>query len=237
MDENMASMSFVVVGQESEVVTAAAVASKCESCSISLSGSFTPSDNITNVPLLGPGVLIQPYLDCLPVCRSRAEALGTTLVYVLHVNPSQGQDTFQEQLTKYSYVLDELRCQDRRLRPSRAVVLVRTESHDSSFESQDGMDFYEGSWQDELEEFELVQGNIWKFGAVSGNDVSGICDILETIALARRNRCEVSSGYDSEGSNVSGPSPLWEAEREGDVFEPDEPAAKPNRILRGRVSL
>jgi len=237
-------MNLVVMGQAAEpvIIAAASSAPGCASCSISLSESsahqgqnMDESFKRLQVRMAGQSRRLMSYLEHLPICKSRSEALHTALIYVIHVNPSPSQESVQEQLNHYGYILNELRQQNRRLRPSRAILLVRTASADSDLGNLDCG--YEGNWQEEIEEFEAIHNNIDRAGPVSVNDAVALRKLFESIAVTKKNRLSVSQGSDSEGSNTSLPPPLYEAECESDFFTPEQFEAKPAPPPRGRVSL
>jgi len=211
-----------------------------ESCSISLSASSVQLSHRVDeafrkvqVMKSGPGRRLMSYLDRLPYCENRQEALRTAFIYVLHVNPSRCQDSFQTQLVHYGYILNELRQQNRRLRPSRAILLVRTRREGLGVvETGD----FEGNWQDELEEFEVVHGDICKCGPVFTDDTASIRSIFETVAISRKNRFSESVGSDSDGSNLSTSPPFYEAECDRRIFESDV-ELDPDLILANYMSI
>eukprot|EP00448_Togula_jolla_P007914 CAMPEP_0170594660 /NCGR_PEP_ID=MMETSP0224-20130122/14123_1 /TAXON_ID=285029 /ORGANISM="Togula jolla, Strain CCCM 725" /LENGTH=277 /DNA_ID=CAMNT_0010918741 /DNA_START=78 /DNA_END=911 /DNA_ORIENTATION=+ len=234
-------MNLLVLGQGSEPVLLAAASDESahESCSMSLFDSSTQLGHIRDeasrkvyTKMSEPDRRLMSYLDRLPVCASRSEALQTAFVFVLHVNPSKSEDTVQEQLSHYGYILNELRQQNRRLRPSRALLLVRTDNGEAERNRQD-------SWEEELEEFELVHGNIRKCGPVAVDDAVGIRGIFQDIAMSRKSRRFASHGSDSEGSCTSEPPARYEAEREDQDLScrPDLFEALRAIPRRGRISL
>jgi len=239
------SMSLLVMGPGSERILSAADSSalahtswsmSLSECSAQLRHGMDEAFKQALASMSEPNRRLVSYLDRLPVCSSRSEALRTAFVFVLHVNPSGSQASLQEQLTHYGYILNELRQQKRGLRPSRAVLLVRTENADAEEDSQDPADFQD-SWENELEEFELVHGDIHKCGPVSVDDAVGLGNIFQNIAISRKSRRCASRGSDSDGSNISNPTPLYEAEREDHLRRPSKFKAQSALPDRGLISL
>mmetsp|Transcript_9499 Transcript_9499/g.21097 ORF Transcript_9499/g.21097 Transcript_9499/m.21097 type:complete len:282 (+) Transcript_9499:31-876(+) len=167
-----------------------------------------------------PSFQLMVYLHQLPVCESHLEALGTSLVYVLDVDPPEGESSVQKQLSRYGYILDELRQSNRSKRASRALLLLRSPKPQRELTDSEGStgaaDGDEESWQSELRDFELVHEGIVKYGPVSADDAIAIGGIFKSIAMAMKSRLLRSSGFDSEGSHFSVPAPLYETERPGD---------------------
>jgi len=152
----------------------------------------------------------------IPVCSNRFEALSSVLIFVLHVNPMEGQSCFQEQLLHYEHASDEMRWQHRRLRASRAILLIRapTGAASDAEDNPEQEDIEDESWKGQLNEYELIHGALWKFGPVDLDDANGIYAVFATIASSRILRSQRSEGADSDGSHLSDLPPVYEAERE-----------------------
>jgi len=243
LDGPEVSVKVMVMGQAADLIIEKAVSVEPakENCSLYLSEfSNQPDTDLeeisagVNLNMAGQSVQVMSYLSHLPACQSRLEALGTTVVYVLHINPSEGQFAVHEQLTHYGYILNELRHQKRKLRPSRALLLMRTAAVEEDPLRKCLADWNDAAWQSELYDFELAHTGLSKFGPISVDDAAGIRETFESIALSRNTRRQVSNGSDSEGSHVSEPPPAYEAEREDSDFVPatldDEPAITRMRL-------
>mmetsp|Transcript_28093 Transcript_28093/g.61329 ORF Transcript_28093/g.61329 Transcript_28093/m.61329 type:complete len:266 (-) Transcript_28093:349-1146(-) len=176
--------------------------------------SSSSAKNISDYMTVVPSFQLKFYLDKLPVCTSRQQALSTTLVYVLQVDPAEDENSVHKQLSRYGHILNELRGSSSRLRPSRALLLVHADRGATDSHAEE-------IWQSALRDFELVHNGIVKFGPVSTEDAKGILQVFECMAFSMKMRRQDSGGSDSEGSNFSSAAPLYEAEREEDYLKTD----------------
>mmetsp|Transcript_65483 Transcript_65483/g.142823 ORF Transcript_65483/g.142823 Transcript_65483/m.142823 type:complete len:173 (+) Transcript_65483:1-519(+) len=169
------------------------------------------------------------YLRLLPDCESRDEAMTTTLLYVIHLNPFKGSTT-QKQMGRLGSILNELSMRKRHLRPAMAVLLLRTPSPEDELVKQD--DGARETWQTDLEDFELVHRGISVLGPISLNDSSSICSVFQSVVLSAK--AQRQTGSVSLSSCFSGPR-LYEAERDG-CFE-DEFNLDPTLGFKRTVSI
>mmetsp|Transcript_2087 Transcript_2087/g.5087 ORF Transcript_2087/g.5087 Transcript_2087/m.5087 type:complete len:419 (-) Transcript_2087:98-1354(-) len=159
----------------------------------------------------------------LPQCQNRADALSTAVVFIMNVNPSEDQPerSLKHQLVEYEELVFELRRTPKKCRAARAVVLC----HDGELLQSDAEGF--PSWTTAIEEFEQVDGPIWKFGPVSWDDGDALHEVFASIASARLLRTQRTDAGDSDGSHASSAPPIWEAEREEDDDDEDDAPAPP----------
>jgi len=246
IDEHEVTPKIIVMGQSAELVVAAATAATPnEKVSIGLSPSSvglgpSASEAIQDKSLmfLGQSVQLVSHLSRLPVCENRDEALSTTVLYLMHVNPSVGSNSVHKQLGRLGSILNELSHQRRHLRPATAVLLVRTPNSKGKLAQQKTSPEAEESWRTELEELELVHGGICKFGPVSLNDAAAIDSVIESLVFSAQTR--LCSGSTSLASSFLAPH-TYQAEREDsrEDFEADvhDSCSKPEAPIRRIISL
>eukprot|EP00927_Polykrikos_kofoidii_P031503 TRINITY_DN27073_c0_g1_i1.p1 TRINITY_DN27073_c0_g1~~TRINITY_DN27073_c0_g1_i1.p1 ORF type:complete len:413 (+),score=73.18 TRINITY_DN27073_c0_g1_i1:257-1495(+) len=153
----------------------------------------------------------QTFAQDMPKLRTRFEALGTTVVFLLVVDAeSVGGETFEKQLWKYQTAVFGMQERPRKLRPSRAMILAYA-----------GVPREEAEWNNHIERLELVDGPVWRFGPVACSDGNALYEIFAKIASARLLRTQSTDGAESDGSHASDAPPVWEAERGGTVHEDD----------------
>lgn len=138
----------------------------------SLSATATPNDGRELVKI--SFLTIVSFVQALPTCRSRAEALSTCLLFPLVVNPKlDGEEVaFEEQLSDLGRWSQEVSLRTRETpdkRPWRAVLLIAS----SAVEGQDS-DQAEAPWKTRLSEWELQHGALSKFGPVDMEDLDAI---------------------------------------------------------------
>lgn len=174
-----------------------------------------PAKFTSDVPKLAK-LIFSPlgFGDPLPKFRNRFEALSSALVFVLTVDPKDGEVNFHEQLLEYERVVDALHFARKPLRPARAILLASNSGPSSELvEPPKG----HMRWTDRLSEYEMcVEENLWKFGPVDLSEAQDILEVFGTIASQRIMRSQGSIGEDSDGSQQSEPPPLYEAERDAD---------------------
>lgn len=145
--------------------------------------------------------------DELKSCRNRFEALGTAIIFVFAVDVDDGEHGFDAQLACYERTVNELRTQRRPLRPTRHIIILRSKG------CAEPTDQEQESWARKIEEFEQVDGPMWKTGPVRLNDTDAIYSAFASVASQRIRRSLKSDGHESDGSHVSEAPPIWEAER------------------------
>lgn len=147
------------------------------------------------------------WVQGVPPCTNRADALSNSVVFVLVVDPQKGEPTFEEQLLQYERAVYELRARRRILRPARAILLHcrDKDSPQANPSSKDG-------WAKRLDEWEQGDGPVCKFGPLDLRDPDAYHAVFARIASDRIVRSSRSDGGESDGSQESDAPPAWEAE-------------------------
>jgi len=148
-----------------------------------------------------------------PECYTRLEASTCAAVFILVVDPENSQDPmdpFAEQMWAVERAVQAMRFKSRpEFRPVRAIVLCSTGNKEPS-----------DSWREQLDDFEQMNGQLWKFGLdrpislTDGNELHGA---FSQIASSR-----ILKNDDDGDSNRSAEEtmPLWTTENtEGGGFE------------------
>lgn len=151
-----------------------------------------------------------------PECYSRLEASTCAAVFIVIVDPENSQDqldAFAEQMWAVERAVQAMRFKSRpEFRPVRAVLLCRAGDQEP-----------DDSWREQLEEFEQMNGQLWKFGAdrpinlTDGNEIhAAFAQIASTRILKNENGDDGDSDRSAEDA-----MPLWATENtdKGDYDE------------------
>lgn len=182
--------------------------------------------------------------DPVPRCTSRADALSTVVLLSLTIDPKDGEPTVNDQLFGWENLICEMRRVQRKLRPSRAILLTRR--HDTVVDDARSASCDMPSWEEKLADFEEIDGPAWKFGPVHMREGNELHSFFSEISSVRIVRAKCSDDADSDGSHASSAPPLWEAERcvyeeddeeEEDAHEGPAPSSAPPAINVAYLSL
>mmetsp|Transcript_104416 Transcript_104416/g.164875 ORF Transcript_104416/g.164875 Transcript_104416/m.164875 type:complete len:411 (+) Transcript_104416:1-1233(+) len=162
-----------------------------------------------------------------PECYSRLEASTCAAIFILVVDPENSQDPmdpFSEQMWAVERAVQAMRFKSRpEFRPVRAILLCRV----GDKEPKD-------SWREQLDDFEQMNGQLWKFGLdrpISLTDGNELHAVFAQIASSRilRNGDDGDSDRSAEEN-----MPLWATENTDKDDIEDMPSSTKSNASGGR---